>query len=466
MADMKNQSGDETNKGAALLVATTSSFLTPLMGSTVIVALRRIQEAFSLDAVTLSWVSMSVLLAAATFLVPFGRIADIYGRKKIFTYGITLYTLSSLFLGLSPSVAFLISFRVVQGMGAAMIFSTGVAILTSVFPPNERGRALGINVAAVYAGLSLGPPLGGFLTQHFGWQSIFFFNVPLGLITLVTAVWKLKGEWAEARGEKFDLVGSLVYGLSLVAVMYGFSQLPAKTGWWLIIGGVVGLFAFIQWEMRVGSPVLSVRLFRHNAAFSLSNLAALINYSATNAVTFLLSLYLQYIKGFTPQRAGLILIAQPVVMAVLSPLAGRLSDRIEPRVLASLGMAITTAGLVMLIFLNPESGLDYFLLSLGILGFGFALFSSPNTNAIMSSVERKFYGVASATLATMRLTGQMLSQGIALLVFALYIGRVEITPEYYPQFLESARTAFIIFAALCFGGIFASLARGKTHDNS
>jgi len=461
VSDTKNSGDVSTSRGAALLVATISSFLTPLMGSTVIVALPRIGEVFSLDAVTLSWVSMSVLLAAATFLVPLGRIADIYGRKKIFTYGITLYTLSSLFLGLSPSVAFLISFRVIQGIGAAMIFGTGMAILTSVFPPSERGRVLGINAASVYIGLSLGPPLGGFLTQHFGWQSIFYFNVPLGLITLVTAVWKLKGEWAEARGEKFDLVGSLVYGLSLVAVIYGFSKLPAMTGVWLIAGGTVGIFAFIQWEMRTKSPVLNITLFRNNTVFSLSNLAALINYMATNAVTFLLSLYLQYIEGLTPQRAGLVLIAQPVVMAILSPLAGRLSDRIEPRVLASLGMTITTVGLVLLIFLNQDRGIGFIILSLGILGLGFALFSSPNSNAIMSSVDRKFYGVASGTLGTMRITGQMFSQGIATLLFAIYIGPVKIIPQYYPQFVESTRTAFIIFAALCFGGIFASLARGK-----
>jgi MFS family permease len=234
------------------------------------------------------------------------------------------------------------------------------------------------------------------------------------------------------------------------------------TGVWLIVGGTVGIFAFIQWEMRTKSPVLNLTLFRNNTVFSLSNLAALINYMATNAVTFLLSLYLQYVEGLTPQRAGLVLIAQPVVMAILSPLAGRLSDRIEPRVLASLGMAVTTAGLVMLIFLNPDKGLEYTLLSLGILGLGFALFSSPNSNAIMSSVDRRFYGVASGTLGTMRLTGQMFSLSIATLLFAIYIGRVQIVPEYYPLFIKSTKTAFIIFAALCFGGIFASLARGKT----
>ncbi|HEX9976367.1 MAG TPA: MFS transporter, partial [Dehalococcoidales bacterium] len=301
MSDTKNSGDVSTSRGAALLVATLSSFLTPLMGSTVIVALRRIQEAFSLDAVTLSWVSMSVLLAAATFLVPFGRIADIYGRKKIFVYGTGLYTLASLFAAIAPSTAFLISFRSLQGIGAAMIFGTGMAILTSVFPPNERGRALGINVAAVYIGLSIGPPLGGFLTQYFGWRSVFYVNLPLGLITLVVALWKLKGEWAEAKGEKFDFIGSILYGLSLIALVLGFSKLPAMTGMWLIAGGTVGIFAFIQWEMRTKSPVLNITLFRNNTVFSLSNLAALINYMATNAVTFLLSLYLQYIEGLTPQ---------------------------------------------------------------------------------------------------------------------------------------------------------------------
>jgi EmrB/QacA subfamily drug resistance transporter len=462
----KDLTGNNTSKMAALLVATISSFLTPLMSSTVSIALPSIGKYFAMDAVALSWVAMAVLLAAATFLLPFGRIADIYGRKRIFVYGISLYSLAALVLTISPSAAFLISFRVLQGIGAAMIFGTSMAILTSVFPPNERGRALGINVAAVYVGLSLGPPLGGFLTQQFGWRSIFLVNLPLGAIALVAALWKLKGEWAEAKGEKFDLVGSLIYGLSLVAVIYGFSELPDSIGIWLIIAGAIGLSAFIWWETRVESPVLNVRLFRNNTAFSLSNLSALINYSATNAVTFLLSLYLQYIEGFTPQRAGLVLILQPVVMAVLSPLAGRLSDRIEPRILASAGMSVTTAGLVMLIFLNNSLGVSYILLSLGILGLGFALFSSPNSNAVMSSIDRKFYGVASGMLGTMRLAGQMLSLGIVILLFALYMGRVQITPEYYPAFLQSTRTAFIICAALCFGGIFASLARGKTRINA
>ena len=286
-------------------------------------------------------------------------------------------------------------------------------------------------------------------------------NVPLGLIIIAAIFWKLKGEWAEARGEKFDLSGSIIYGVALVAIMYGLSLLPAMSGVWVIIIGILGILAFIRWEMKVASPVLPMNLFKNNAVFAFSNLAALISYSATFAVAFLLSLYLQYTKGLSPQNAGLILVSMPAMQAILSPLAGRLSDRIEPRIIASIGMGLTTIGLVLLTFLNQNTAIGFILISLIILGFGFALFSSPNTNAIMSSVEKRSYGIASATLATMRTVGMTLSMGIAMLIFAIFIGRVEITPEYYPVFVSSLKIAFVIFATLCFGGIFASLARGK-----
>ncbi|MCP8317838.1 MAG: MFS transporter [archaeon] len=458
---MVNLMNNIMDKRVALLVTTLSSFLTPYMVSSVNITLPEIGREFAIDAVLLSWVATSYLLSSAMFLVPFGRIADIYGRKRIFTHGISIYTISSLLSAISTSATMLIFFRILQGIGGAMIFGTAVAILTSVFPVGERGKALGINVAAVYSGLSLGPFLGGFLTQHFGWSSIFLANVPLGLIIIAFIFLKLKGEWAEAKGEKFDFTGSTIYSLMLIAIMYGLSLLPTASGAWLILIGALGIFAFVKWEMKVESPVLDVNLFRNNRVFAFSNLAALINYSATFAVSFLLSLYLQYIKGLTPQNAGLILVSQPVVQAIFSPFSGWLSDRIEPRIVASIGMALTTVGLSLFTVLNEKTTLEFIIASLILLGFGFALFSSPNTNAVMSSIEKRFYGVASATLGTMRLTGQMLSMGVAMLIFAIYIGRVRITPEYYPLFLRSVEVAFIIFVVLCFIGIFASLVRGK-----
>ncbi len=452
---------DSVQKNSALLVATLASFLTPFMTSAVNIALPSIGKEFSLNAILLSWVPTSYILAAAIFLVPIGRLADIYGRKKIFTYGIFVFMIASFLCALSNSATSLISFRVLQGFGSALVFGTSVAIVTSVFPVGERGRALGINVAAVYLGLSLGPFLGGFLTQHLGWRSIFLLNVPLGLMIIAFVYWKLKGEWCESKGESFDFTGSLLYGLTVISIMYGFSLLPSIGGVALLLLGGIGILFFVRWEIRQKHPVLDLNLIHSNPVFAFSNLAALINYCATSAVAFLLSLYLQYIKQLSPQDAGLILLFQPAVMTIFSPVAGRISDRVEPRIVASAGMGFTAVSLFFLFFLKNDTSTVFIIVNLVLLGFGFALFSSPNTNAIMSSVEKRFYGIASSTLATMRLTGQMLSLGIVMLIFAVYVGRVQITPEHYPLFLKSAKTAFMIFAALCFGGIFASLARGK-----
>jgi EmrB/QacA subfamily drug resistance transporter len=452
---------DAMTRKCVLAIAALSSFLPPFMAASINIALPAIGAEFSMDAVLLGWIATSYLLSAAVFLVPFGRLADIYGMKKIFISGLALYTISSLLSAIAPSTVILISVRVLQGFGSAMLFGTGTAILICLFPPHERGKVLGINVASVYLGLSLGPILGGFLTQSFGWRSIFFVNVPLGLIVLGLVLWKLKGEWAAAKGEKFDLIGSIIYSAMLICVMFGFSLLPAMLGLGLVVLGLLGLIALIKWESMTESPVLDINLFRTNRVFAFSNLAALINYSATFAVGFLLSLYLQYIKGLSPQDAGAILIAQPLVMAIFSPLAGRLSDRIEPRIIASAGMALTLLGIVPFAFLDDQTSIRYILAVLVVLGLGLSLFSSPNTNAIMSSIERRCYGVGSATLASMRLVGQALSMGVAMLVFALYMGRVEILPENYPLFLVSVRIAFLIFGVLCFMGIFASLSRGK-----
>jgi EmrB/QacA subfamily drug resistance transporter len=449
------------DRKAAFAACTAASFLTPLMGSSINLALPTISREFEMDALSLSWVATSFLLAAAMFLVPFGRLADIYGRKRIFVYGIILFTLFSFLCGFASSGSVLIALRALQGLGAAMIFATSVAILTSAFPAAERGKVLGVNVAAVYTGLSVGPFFGGMLTHYFGWRSIFYANALLGFFISVLVVWRLKSEWAESRGERFDIPGSLIYTVSLTLLMIGFSKLPGPTGLWASLTGVGGLVGFVAWERKAPKPLLDISLFARNVVFTFSNLAALINYSATSAVTFLISLYLQYIKGLDPQSAGFILVAQPIMMAVFSPIAGRLSDSVEPRILSSFGMGIISIMLALIAFVGSGTSTALLTIYLLFLGFGFALFSSPNTNAVMSSVEKRWYGVASATLGTMRLTGQMLSMGIVMLIFAVTMGNARITPQYFPAFLQSMQIAFVVFSALCIIGVFASLARGK-----
>ena len=456
---------DNATKLSALIIASMSSFLAPFMISSVNIALPAIGKEFKADAVILSWVATSYLLAAAVSLVPFGKLADIYGQKKIFLLGQITIAVTSLLAAISVSAPMIIVLRIFQGVGGAMVSATGIAILTSVYPPQERGKVLGIAVSAVYIGLSCGPFFGGWLTQHLSWRSIFVINIPLGVAVILLVLWKLKGEWKGAEGEKFDLTGSVIYSVAIIAVMYGITTIPSLLSFWIILIGILALVAFVKWETRAAFPVFELALFKENRPFSFSSLAALINYGATFAVTFLLSLYLQYIKGMTPQGAGVVLIAQPILMAVFSPLAGRLSDKIEPRVIASFGMALTALGLVLLTLIGNKTGLPYVVASLMILGFGFALFSSPNMNAIMSSVDKRFYGIASGAVGTMRLLGQMLSMGIATLVFALFIGRVQIVPELYPVFLKGVKTAFIIFSCLCGVGIYFSLSRGQIRNS-
>lgn len=456
-----HHSDEKSLKRSVLLVSAFAAFLTPFLGSAINLALPSIGKDFNTTAVELGWIVSSFILSSAIFLLPFGRLADIAGRKKIFTYGIALFTISTFLIVFSWNIESLIIFRILQGVSGAMIFGTSLAILTSVFGPGERGRAMGINITAVYTGLSSGPVVGGLLTQAFGWRSIFAFLVPIGIVSLYLIIKKMKPEWAEARGEKFDWQGSLIYGVSLASFMYGFSKLPSATGWIFLGTGILLGLIFLLFEKGIPNAVFDIKLILRNRVFAFSGIAALIHYSATSATGFFISLYLQYLKGFDARTAGFIMISQPVMMALLSSLAGKLSDKYNPGVIASYGMGITATGLIMLCFVTERSPIYLIIGLLIIMGIGFALFSSPNSNAIMSSVEKKHLGVASGVVGTMRMVGQMLSMGIAMMLLAVFIGQEALIPATYPGLIAAMRTGFVIFSILCILGIFASLARNN-----
>jgi len=452
------------NKTIVLYAVVFTSFVIPFLSAAINVALPDIARQFSLNAVTLSWIAMSFLLSSSVFLVPFGKLADLLGRKRIFICGNIIVGITSLLCGLSISEGMLIGVRIIQGIGGAMMYATGMAIITHIFPPNERGKVLGINVAAVYLGLSVAPVAGGFLTQLWGWKSIFFVLVPFEIaITIASAVF-IKPDGTKNRLEAFDFKGSAIYMLAISALMYGFSRLPDTNAIILSVTGVALLLWFIRVELHCTMPVMEIGLFRDNRIFAFSNLSAFINYAATFAVAFILSLYLQYIKGMTPRDTGLLLISQPVVMMIMATIAGRLSDKYDPRILSSIGMSIIVAGLLMLSFISEDTSRTFLIISLVVLGAGFGLFSSPNTNSVMGSVSKQYLGIASATLGTMRLTGQMMSLGLATLMIHLFIGESHITPVQHPTFVTCVRLLFFIFAILCFIGVFASLARGKKNS--
>ncbi len=446
-------------KRSVMVVATFAAFLTPFLGSAVNLALPAIGEDLGANAISLGWVISSFILSSAIFLLPFGKLADITGRKKIFAAGILLFTISTFLIIFTGSITYLIILRVVQGIASAMIFGTSLAIISSVFPPGERGRAMGINITAVYLGLSTGPIIGGLLTQYFGWKSIFAFLVPFGLIALYLISKKMKMEWAEAKDEKFDFKGSFIYGISLFLLIYGFSKLPSASGWIFIAAGLAASGVFLFYEKKIDNPVFDIRLILRNRVFAFSGAAALIHYSATSATGFFISLYLQYLKDLDARSAGLIMIAQPVAMTILSPLAGKMSDKKDPGVIASTGMGITAAGLILLCFIRETTPVYLIVCLMVLMGIGFGLFSSPNSNAIMSSVEKKHLGVASGVVGTMRMIGQMMSMGIAMMLISVYMGKASINPETYPALIAVMRTGFIIFSILSVFGIFASLAR-------
>lgn len=454
-------STDHKTRNAVLAISLASSFLTPFMVSSVTIALPALGRDLRMGAVQMSWVTTAYLLCSAIFLIPFGKVADTYGRKRIFFYGIIIIGLSSVFSALAQNAILLIGTRVLHGLGASMVFGTGMAMLTTVFPPENRGKVLGLNVSFTYAGLSFGPVIGGFITHAFGWRAIFWINVPVCLLILLIIKVAVQQEWVEKKQGPFDSGGALLYGVAIAGIMVGFSRLTTASGAITAAGGVVVALLFIVYESRLSFPMIPIDLFRRNRVFAFSNIAALINYAATYAIGFLMSLYLQYIKGMDPGQAGFALIVQPVVMTVFSPLTGRLSDRIEPRYLASAGMGCIVAGLLLLTRLQAATPFVFIMLNLILFGMGFALFSSPNTSAVMGSVDRSRYGVASATVGTMRLLGQVFSMGLTMLLISILIGNARIAPENYPQLLQVMHISFVVFGGLCIVGLFASLARGN-----
>ncbi len=449
-----------------LVVISLSAFLSSFSASSVNVALPALGAEYHLPGVILNWVVTAFVLTSAVLIMPMGRLGDLYGRQRVLTWGLAASLVGSLASFLAPGPEWLLAARALTGVGMAMATGTMTAILVAAYPPEQRGRILGINVAMVYLGISVGPALGGVLVQAWGWRSLFAVHAALSLPVLALVMFGLRGNDKEHHEGKFDLLGSLLYAAGLALLLIGVSDLPHALGVGLVSGGAAVLAVFWLVEGRSSHPILPVTLLTKNRLFAFSNLAAMFSYSATFSVVFFLSLYLQVVRGLSPAEAGLVLVAQPLVQTVFSPLSGRLSDRWSPRWLASSGMALCAVGLTGLAFLDATTPLALVVGALVLVGLGFALFSSPNTNAVMGSVERKDLGLASATVATMRVVGHMLSMGLALVLLSLILGKLAVTPATSALFLHAQQWGFGLSAVLCTLGIAVSLARGPRQKNS
>lgn len=455
-----------SNYKSVMVVTCLAAGLVPLMGSALNLALPYINEEFSLNATASGWIATSYMLATAIFQIPCARLADIVGRRKVFIAGIVLFFIFSVLSGLAQSGASLIAYRALSGIGSAMMFSTNVAILTSAVPAEKRGWALGVNAAAVYFSIAAGPFVGGFITQTVGWHGIFFMAAGISLFALVGAVVIIKDDWRSENSRKFDYAGAAIYAIGLSSLIYGFSSLPHLRGIILTAVGLLVLVFFTWYERRTDEPLLDINIFFTNRVFRHGSLSALINYSATTSIGFMLSLYLQYVRGLTPVQAGSILVGQSLVMALVSLRAGRISDRIAPRRLAAAGMLIISVGLILLCFVTETISLWYILGVLVVVGFGFGIFSSPNMNIIMSSVSREDYGLASATTGTVRLIGQAFSMGLAMMAISIVIGNVPLSPEVNAGLIKSLRITFVISSALCLYGVYSSSVRNRQLDKT
>ena len=456
---MKKYTGEQK---ATIFVIAITSFIATFMGSAMNLSIPAMGAEFRVSASTIGWVITVYMLTVAVFSVPFGRLADMTRKKLIYLPGLLMFSMTSLLSAFAWNFNVLIVLRVLQGISGSMIFSTGTAILISAFPGSERGRVLGYSTAATYIGLSVGPVAGGFLNHYLGWRSIFVLTCIIsGIVFLIALKMLPKGEKSPHK-PSFDILGNVLYITMITAIMYGFTEMAAsKFAVALIAAGFLLAFCFVKHELRNENPVIQVRLFTGNIAYTFSNLAALLNYGATFAIGYLLSIYFQVVMGYSSQTAGLILISQPVVMAFLSPYAGRLSDRVSPYILASIGMGLCATGVAFFIFIDAGYPLWQIIVALIITGTGFGLFSSPNTNAVMACVEAKDYGVAASILATMRSLGHTSSMAIVTLIVSMYMGSSALADAKPKLLIETIHTSFIVFFVICVIGVFISAKRKR-----
>lgn len=451
------------SKNLLLLICTVLSFFTVFAVNAVTIVIPSIASEYGMSNIIQNWVTIIFLLVVAVLSVPAGQISAKFGLKKVTNISIVLFIIISVVNVLVTTQEQFLACRFILGISLAFINVTSMAMIVSAFPPEERGKALGINITGVYVGLSLSPVLGGILNYNLGWRSVVLFGVPFLFVILALLLTKIDEEWISFKGIPLDIKGSLTYGIGMVLFMYGFTILNTQLGIVLTILGILILIIFGLIELRREYPVFNINFFK-NHKFLSANFASLCAYLATYAVTTILNYHLQYIKGFDSQTAGLILLVAPLCQVVLAPIAGRLSDKYVPQILAAIGMALGTISLFLFSSLNGQTPLEFLIVSMIIYGIGFGLFSPPNTNVIMGSVPPKDTSVASAAVATMRTVGQAMSMGILTLVFAFVMGNVPIIEQYYPLLISSCQITCLICVVLCIASVFASLVGVKSTD--
>lgn len=452
------------DKRSVLFAITATQFAVPYMVSGVAVALPVIGRELGASAVDLSLVESSYIAAVAMFLLPAGRLCDMFGGGLLFTIGLALYQLITFALGFVHDMEHFVLLRLMQGFAGSLMISPGMALITEAYPKEERGKAIGISITGVYLGISAGPFLGGIITTTFGWRWLLFTGVVPCLAAFWMAVRGLPLSFRRRVDGGFDWLGSILSASGIGLAVFGSYTFEGPYGQHFLAAGLAALAAFLLWERRCAHPLLDLRLFRGNRPFSFGCLVQYINYTATFGVTFLLSVFLQYGRGMTAQEAGTILVIQPLTMAALSPLAGRLADRIDAHKLAGTGMFVSIIGVSLASMVGLDTPMWHIYLVLLCVGVGTAFFSSPNMSSIMGSVGPKHLGVASAMTAVMRTVGMTSGMILITLIMARLLGDAAVTAENIDLYVQALRTSLMTFTAIGIPGImltFMAVSRKK-----
>ncbi|MGD8175725.1 MFS transporter [Marinimicrobium sp. ARAG 43.8] len=445
-----------------LIAVCLGAFIAPLGMASVNVALPTMARELHASAVLVSWVPTVVLVSNIIFMLPAGKLADNLGRKRVFRWGIALNALASSLAFFSPSIEVILVLRFFQGMGAAMMFATSMALLISVFPPERRGLPLGLNAACVYLGLTLAPALGGWVTEALGWRFVFLMPLPLVAVVLTLITWRIPGEWLGDQQTRFDWVGALTFGLWAVLLVVGLTGLP---GWWqsLVLAlSFVLLVQFIRRQARREQPLIRVQMFRESRLFSFSLLTALFMYASSYPLGFLLSLYLQYVRGYSAAEAGHILLVQALTMACVAPLAGRLADYLPARWLATVGCVCTLCGYALMSQLGADTAPLFIVLALFLVGLGFGSFSSPNNHVVMQSAHSAEVGVAAATLNLARVVGNLIGMSLVNLFVYWNLGNQPLNETLSKPLLHTFGQAMMLALAFLTAATVVSMLRGRS----
>lgn len=406
------------------------------------VALPSIAKAFAMNNILQNWVDTIYLLTIAVFSIPCGKICQKYGLNKILKIGLIIFLMGTIGTALSLNATMILIFRIILGIGSAVLNVASVGLIAEAMPAQKKGPAIGLVVAAVYVGIALSPIIGGSLIFNLGWQSLFIATIPVILLNYYLSC-KIKNDWLHSDRHKFDMSGTILYSIGIILFIYGFTRILETTGQILTITGIILLIMFGVWELRIRNPIFEMKLFE-NIRFTAANLACLFSYFATFMMIYVYTYHLQYIMGMNSQTAGLYLIVTPTVMAIMSLISGVLIEKVKGEYLTGFGLLILAAAFVLLLGLNYSTGIEFIVFVMIVHGIGYGLFSSPNTLLITTSVPEEETSKASASLSAMRLIGQTVSLGIFTSVFAIIMGNVVIEPKYYDLLLNCSHVITIL----------------------